>query len=100
MVYTIGDELGDFKGLSLSCAALKNCRQIELHILQRQCPREGVHIYLAELITSNDYDTPTNNEIANTAIELPTIIDLDGHVSFKKSYDCRGKPFPGRLVLK
>ena len=38
---------------------------------------------MAKLITSIDYDTAVNNELANTAMDLQMKIDLDGHVSFK-----------------
>ena len=84
LVYIVGDELGDYKRLLLSCATLKNADKQGLPFLQRQCPEEGVHVYLAKLITSIDYDTAINNRVADTAMELQPIIDLDGHVSVKK----------------
>ena len=64
LVYIVGDDLGDYKRLPLSCAALKKCRQTKLQILKRQCPRERVHVYLAKLTTSIDYDTAINNEVS------------------------------------
>ena len=84
LVYIVGDELGDYKRLPLSCAALKNADKQKLLFLQRQCPREGVRVYLAKLITSIDYDTAIDNEVSNTTMELQKIIDLDGHVLVKE----------------
>ena len=43
-----------------------------------------MHVYLAKLITSIDYDTAINNEVPSTTMELQKILDCDGHVLVKE----------------
>ena len=74
---------GELQASTIILCSPQKCRQIKFQFLQRQCPREGVHVYMTKLSTSIDYDTAINNGLANTAMDLQMKIDLDGHGSFK-----------------
>lgn len=90
LVYILDDKLGSYRTLPLSCTSLKDSHRHKMIFLQQQCLEKDVHVYLAELTTSANYDFD-DDEGCNTTMGLHNMIDTNGHFPIKQQVSIKKK---------
>ena len=91
LVYILDNELGNYRTLPLSCASLRGSDKHRMIFLQQQGLKRDIHVYLAKLKTSVNYDFDSDGEDSNTTMDLHDMIDRNGYFPIKQQVSIKKK---------